>query len=127
MAHTAIALITVRALNDVANGRLGVGFDTPLDLMDRVKGFNGVVSINGWELLAKLFECSPYLTPSVESDYLWLDRDNEDIAIDAAEDKMKLAKDEAARLSWREVRNDLRRMADHRRGLGLNGLTWEIS
>lgn len=95
--------------------------------MERVKEFDGTVSIDGWEDLAKLFKGTQYLTPSIESDYLWLDEDSEEMGIEAAEEKMHQAKDNKSRNAWRYIRNNLRRMAGHRKGLGINGLTWEIS
>ena len=124
-------MVPIRVMSDAANGKIGVGFNAPLDLLERVKHFDGVVSIDDWDRLAKLFNGSQYLTPAIESDYLWLDEDSEEMGIEDAEAKMAeykagSAKDKEIHLAWKSVRDDIQRMADHRKGLGLNGLTWEI-
>lgn len=126
--NTAHCEIPVRQLSDLAEGKADK-YGLPLDFMERVKTFPGVVDLSGgWEIIARAYREMAVFVPADGSDYLYLDDDNESEGLDSIRSMSPEKGDDPAKFEeWRkDAIEAITCMSAQRQGLGLDAVQWII-
>lgn len=118
----------MRYLTTLAEGKPDK-YGLPLDFMERVKTYPGVVDMSGgWELIARAYREMDCFIPANGSDYLYLDDDNETEGLDSIRNLAPEEKENPAEFEeWRtDAIEAITAMSAQRQGLGLDSIQWVI-